>query len=241
MTKFLAFDVETCSFPEDKNWKAVAPLGISCIGLMGTGWDEPLIYYAGMGNSSPEPRAMDKAELEMCVRFILAATKDHTIVGWNSLQFDLNCIYEELKAFNSILADEVKLLAMNHVDPMFQIFCTFGWPIGLDAVAHGLGLPGKMKDGVSGADAPEMWLSGTDKAREKVLEYVGKDAIATLDIVEVGVRTQNLRWNSKTGRPYSMNFTKPKTVTECLDLPTKDNSWMDKPLYRKDFYSWTQE
>jgi hypothetical protein len=235
--KYLAFDLEVCSWPEEgSDWKSVRPLGISCVGFMGTGFTEPIIHYAGMMTKTPEPRAMTVEELQNTVQLLTEYPQNgYQIVSWNGLQFDWNVLVEEAQW------EPGKKLVYDHIDPLFQIFCTFGWPVGLQAVSEGLGLPGKMKDGVSGADAPRMWMDGTDDARWVVLKYVGKDAIATLDIMEVGTRTHSLRWLSKKGKPYTMNFTSPKTVRECLALPEKDNSWMDNPIYRKDFYSWTQE
>ena len=212
MSKYLAFDLETCSWPEEgHDWKAIRPLGISCIGLMGTGWDEPEVYYAGMSAAVPEPRPMNDYELDTAHQIIHGSIGEYKLVGWNSLQFDLACIYDELVDVKNPHAHLIQETAMDHIDPMFQIFCTFGWPVGLEAVSKGLGLPGKLKEEASGANAPEMWMEGTQEDRGAVLRYVGQDAKATLDIVEVGIRTEHLRWRSKKGRPYSLPFNPPMT------------------------------
>ena len=34
-------------------------------------------------------------------------------------------------------------VALNHIDLMFHFFCEKGYPLGLDAAAKGMGLPGK--------------------------------------------------------------------------------------------------
>jgi hypothetical protein len=236
--RYLGFDLEVCSWPEDNNWDRKTDLGVSCIGLMGTDWDVPIIYYASACNGSPEPRPMDQHELSAFVADLAFHyyTGGYQIVSWNGLQFDFLVLAlahpEESRAY-------VKF-AINHIDPMFEIFCTYGWPVGLNAVAKGLGLPGKMTDGVSGADAPKMWMEGTLEDRQKVLEYVGQDAKTTVDLVDVGVRLEKLKWLSKSGRPYAIPYKTPRTVKECLELPEPDNSWMTDPLTRKGFYDWTE-
>jgi hypothetical protein len=208
---------------------------------MGTGWDAPEVYYAGMKDAEPEPRAMNMIEMDSFLyEFFRYVGNGYKIVGWNSLQFDLACIYEEEQHLELHNVYDVRSLVMEHIDPMFQIFCTLGWPVGLQAVSKGLGLPGKLQDGVSGADAPTMWMEGTNADRELILEYVGQDAKATLDIVEVGTRVEALRWRSKRGKLYSIPYITPLTCQECLDLPKKDNSWMDNPLHRDDFYEWAK-
>jgi len=233
--KYLGFDIEVCSWPEDNNWDRKTPLGVSCIGLMGTDWDKPEVYYASSCSGSPEPRAMNELELKHFVSDLVHYNDEYIITSWNGLQFDFLVMAldhpEEVRAY--------AYFALNHIDPMFEIFCTKGWPVGLNAVAKGLGLPGKLSDGVSGADAPKMWMEGTKEDRELVLEYVGQDAKTTVDIVDVGTRLEKLYWRSKSGRPQSIPYKNPRTCTECLQIPEPDNSWMDNPLERKSFYDWT--
>ena len=232
--KYVGFDIEVCSWPEDNNWDRKTNLGVSCVGLMQTDWDEPKVYYAGMFSNIPAPRPMNHDEIHEVVN---ALTTESIIVTWNGLQFDFLVL---------ALADDprnfgiYKSIAINHVDPMFEIFCTYGWPVGLNAVAKGIGLPGKMTDGVSGADAPKMWMEGTDEDRLKVLEYVGQDAKTTVDLVDVGVRLEKLKWLSQKGRPYSIPYKNPRTVQQCLELPEPDNSWMTNPMTRRGFYDWTE-
>lgn len=239
--KYLAWDCEVSKWPNEGNdWKSIRPLGITCVGLMETGWDNPRLFYAGMFDEFPEPRAMNYDELHEVVN---ALETSSVVVGWNSLQFDFQVLAEEVHP-NEVAF--IKDLAMRHVDPLFYIFCSLGWPVGLQAVSTGLGLPGKLKpndpgETTFGAQAPELWMNGTNEDRQLILEYVGQDAKATLDIVEVGTRTEILRWRSKSGKRYSLPFNPPMTVEECLSLPEKDNSWMTNPLHREDFWKWTTE
>jgi hypothetical protein len=236
--RYLGFDLEVCTWPEDNNWDRKTNLGVSCIGLMGTDWNEHEVYYASACNGSPEARAMNEQELKFVAEELVGYTGlGYTLVTWNGLQFD----FLVMALADPVHAMEYKAHAMNHIDPMFEIFCVKGWPVGLNAVAKGIGLPGKMTDGVSGADAPKMWMEGTLEDRQKVLEYVGQDAKTTLDIVEAGTRMEQLKWQSKLSRRWQMiPYKHPRTVKECLELPEPDNSWMTNPLTRKGFYDWTE-
>ncbi len=234
--KYLGFDIEVCTWPEDNEWDHKTPLGVSCIGLMGSSWLRPIIYYAGMPND-PEPRKMNTEELRaFCIKLgELHYIEEYEIVTWNGLQFDF--LVMALEDPNN--AQTYAKMAMRHIDPMFFILCSKGWPVGLQTVAKGLRLPGKT-EGISGADAPDLWLRGSDEDRKKVLEYVGQDAKTTVDIVEVANRTTGLYWFSKSGRPQKLQIGRIPTVKECLEIPVPDTSWMDRPLKREDFYAWTE-
>ena len=234
MNSVISFDLEIVKDLEDANkWKEERPLGISCAALLLD--DNPLseLYYHEEFDL-PISGAMDKAELAYLVGTMVSAQENNIpIVTWNGLGFDFDVLAEE-----SGLYDECKELALNHIDMMFQFFCMRGFPVGLDATAKGLGLGGKMA-GMTGAKAPELWRSDKLSDRLKVLRYVHQDVVSTLGVYEKTVELNALTWITKKGK-YS---TQPlgagwKTVKECLDFPTPDNSWMDTPLNREDFYSW---
>lgn len=235
---FLAFDIEVCKWWEDgADWRDVKPLGISCIGLMGTGWEEPDVYYAGMLSDSrdPEPRPMNSKELKMFTDNLRATIGEHgqTLVSLNGTSFDF-----------AVLADETKeekyfaRLAMNSIDHMFYVFCKKGWFVGLNQLSTGLGLPGKLQ-GISGKDAPKLWMEGTDEERLKILQYVAQDAKATLGLVTVASFCEKLEWVSTKGKIHQIRFQYLPTVQECLSIPLPDTSWMTrKPATREDLYSW---
>ena len=236
--KYLAFDLEVCSWPEDGEWDHKTPLGVSCVGMMGSDWDKPEVWYASSCIGKPEPRAMVKEELaDVKSNLAVMDVDDYRIVGWNSLQFDFLILALDDPDNFEFYAD----LAMNHVDPMFYIVCSKGWPVGLQTVARGLRLPGKT-EGMSGDKAPDMWMNGSLDDRNKILEYVGQDATTTLDIVEVASRTGYLRWYSKSGNPQKLPILNREipTVKECLNIIEPDTSWMDNPMKREDFYAWTK-
>ncbi len=234
MNKVIAFDLEIVKDLVDANkWKEERPLGISCAAAL---WDDqPLsqLWFHKEGDK-PISGVMTEEELEPVVNgFMYWVENGSSIVTWNGLGFDFDVLAEE-----SGMYDECKELALNHIDMMFHFFCIKGFPVGLDNAAKGLGLGGKMA-GMTGAKAPELWRSDKLSDRLKVLRYVHQDVVSTLEVYEKTVELNALTWITKKGK-YS---TQPlgagwRTVKECLDFPTPDNSWMDTPLNREDFYSW---
>jgi hypothetical protein len=157
----------------------------------------------------------------------------YTIVTWNGLGFDFDVLAEE-----SGMYEQCKELALNHIDMMFHFLCSKGYPVGLDAVAKGLGFGGKMA-GISGAQAPHLWASPSLIHRLRVLRYVHQDAVSTLEIYERSLELGRIDWITKKGKISSCWLPNGwKTVKECLDMPLPDTSWMDNPMKREDFYSW---
>jgi len=241
MNKVIAWDLEIVKeIPEASEWRDIRPLGISCVSALV--FDEPLSrlwFHKEMDNDSlvPTSGAMTKIELEAVINsFMYWVENGYTLVTWNGLSFDFDVLAEE-----SGMYEECKELALNHIDMMFQFFCIKGFPVGLDATAKGMGLGGKMA-GMTGAAAPGLWASDNLNDRLKVLRYVHQDAVTALEVYEKTVELGLLSWITKKGKLSTTSlFGGWKTVKECLDLPTPDNSWMDTPLHREDFYNWTMK
>src|SRR5260370_14536280 len=91
------------------------------------------------------------------------AANGYRILTWNGLGFDFDILADESGA-----AASCKECALGHVDMMFHVFCSLGYPVGLDKAAQGMGLPGQ-QPGLSGIKAPALCAQGHFKA---VLEYV---------------------------------------------------------------------
>lgn len=224
--KFLAWDIEIFNeIPEGvTDWKAYRPLGISCAAAIATGQHEPVKWWS----SSDGP--MTKGECQTMLTYLLnRQRKGYTILTWNGLSFDFDVLAEETG-----MHAECAELAMNHVDMMFHFFAIKGFPIGLDTIAKGLGLPGKT-EGMDGAKAPQMWQAGE---YEKVLEYVGQDVITTLNVAQVVEQRGGFTWTAKSGRMNSIRIPKWLTVAEALKLPEPDTSWMTDPWPRSKFTEW---
>jgi hypothetical protein len=229
MTKYLAFDIEIAKeIPEgETDWKAHRPLGITCAAAASS--DGGLWNWSAQVNNHFVSK-MTKTKCQALVRRLaFLVEKNYQILTWNGLGFDFDILSEESGMFN-----ECKVLALNHIDMMFHFFCSKGYPLGLDAAAKGMGLPGK-PEGMDGAKAPELWTKGK---YHKVLDYVSWDAKNTVALAEAVEDTGRLDWTARSGRPNSWPCKKWLTVKEAMELPEPDTSWMSDPWPRDKFYGW---
>lgn len=230
--KFLAFDIEIAKqIPEgETDWKAHRPLGITCAAAYSEA-DRPLLWnwYAQSTYCLFADRMtwLDIGDVTLALQEL--TNQNYTLVTWNGLGFDFDILAEESQLF-----DTVKLLALDHIDIMFQIFCIKGFPVGLDAAARGMGLPGK-PEGMDGSQAPRLWAEGQ---YHKVLEYVSQDAKMTYHLARLIEEQCELRWISRSGRENVCEFPDGLlTVRKCLELPLPDTSWMTRePWKREKFY-----
>lgn len=234
--KYLAFDIEIAEKQlEDKeDWKIYRPLGIICAAAIAAtdvsqnaqwswfGHDE---YVDGRFSAK-----MSKSEVQRIVRILESLTDlGYKILTWNGLGFDFDILAEESKMY-----DECKALALNHIDMMFHFFCSKGFPLGLDAAAKGMSLPGKL-EGMDGAKAPEIWPDDP----YKVLAYCSLDVKNTLALAEAVEKMGHLDWTARSGKANSWECSKWLTVKEAMALPEPDTSWMTDPWTRSKFYGWT--
>jgi hypothetical protein len=125
-----------------------------------------------------------------------------------------------------------KALCLSSYDLCFQMLCTLGYPIGIQAIAEGFKLPDKE---MSGGDAPIEWHAGNYDA---VRDYVVGDVLRLEQAVLETMRKKAITWRTKKGGLRSQSMTRFLTVEECLALPLPDTSWMDKPIEREDVISW---
>ena len=116
---------------------------------------------------------MTREEVKELVDYLNAQSLFGTVVTWNGMGFDWPVLAEE-----SGQPDTCRELARNHVDMMYHLFCTKGFPLGLNSAAAGMNV-GAKTEGMSGATAPEMW---TDGKRQEVIDYCIQDTKLTLDL-----------------------------------------------------------
>lgn len=247
MLKLVSWDIETHKvLPEDvTNIMDHRPLGITCISLLCTGQEKPTLFYSG-APGEPLPRKMNAVELTEFVDELWGAcTSGYRPLAWNG-NFDFQILIEELElaitgdtATKTQLIADIKKMARESIDPMFQLFCIKGYPLGLQAAANGMHVKGKT-EGMSGAMAPDMW-QGSVEDRQKVLEYVGQDAVIPLQVAQKIEAQGLLSWTSKSGRPQTVRMDSMLTVAECMNIPLPDTSWMSNPRHRGDFYGWAFE
>lgn len=246
--KFCAFDLEIVKpIPAGcKDWKEIRPLGISCAATKCSGQDivqwfphndngNIIMEYDSDGNLIPTPMSRD----EVCelVGYLVGISKQgFTPVTWNGLGFDFDILAEESGMF-----DICRDLALNHVDMMFQFLCVRGHPLGMDAAAKGVGLPGK-PEGMHGDLAPDMWVKSAED-RLKVLDYVASDAENTLGIAEaVQKNGGQVSWVSKSSGRYNIaRLGEWLTVEQAAMLPLPDTSWMTNPMQRGTLMAWTEK
>ena len=116
---------------------------------------------------------------------------------------------------------------------MFQFFVQRGFPVGLGAVAEGLGLAEcKLMDG---ADAPKVWAEGR---HQEVLDYVAGDCLLTDKVVAAIEGQGAVRWRTRRGTVSSEPLPELRAVRDLLDAPLPDVSWMDDPMPRTKFTAW---
>jgi len=230
--RYLAFDIETAKdVPgDDFNWRPHRPLGISCAATLASDAVQPLLWHGKKQDGSPDTR-MSRDDAQRLVQYLSSmAANGYRILTWNGLGFDFDVLAEESGA-----AASCKECALAHVDMMFHVFCSLGFPVGLEKAAQGMGLPGK-PPGMSGFKAPKLWAEGHFK---EVLEYVAQDVRTPMQLAQTCEQRRIFEWITRKGTKSSMPLTKGwLTVREALLLPDPDTSWMSTPLPRRDFTAW---
>ena len=152
----------------------------------------------------------------------------YRICAWNGLGFDMQWI---ARAAGDVSTASRIALAM--FDPMFQFFKLKGFPVGLAAVAAGLGIATKKSMGAE--DAPREWRAGNHK---KVCDYVVGDVRMTNEIVSTIARSGKIAWVTQKGKRSIVAVPRLRSVEDCLRDPMPDQSWMDSPIPQDRFTRW---
>lgn len=234
--KYLAFDIETAKItPDGEEIQDHRPLGICCWAVA---WiDEranairDMRGYGTYHDGSYAPKMTRSQCCLLVARLHRAVQQGFTILAHNGAGFDFDILAEE-----SGMVDTCTELAMNSVDACLQVHCMRGYPVGLDAIAKGMGLQGKT-EGMDGSMAPKMWAEGRF---DEVLNYVSQDVCTTLQVALAIEQHQRLTWVSKTGKLNNLRVNQLLTVTEALQLPEPNTSWMSEPMPRSRFTGWME-
>lgn len=257
--KLAAFDLEIAKEVDGPDWQAQRPLGISCAAVAfpignpgGPGrmiWND-LMWFAGDDwTNQPATGPMTRNQCRQIVRDLQNMVADGSIlVTVNGLGFDFAILAEE-----SGMAAACADLALNHhCDLMLMSVCRLGWPVGLDALADGMGVQGKLHnvtlrdgtvlDDMSGAKAPQLWAAGEFEA---VLAYLKDDVRSTMEIAVAAVGLGRLRWQSRKGRWWEVQLPAAQgggyrlpTVAEMLQWLRPDTSWMSDPMDPDELGAW---
>jgi hypothetical protein len=229
--RYLAFDLEIAKPVYDiADWKSLRPLGISCAAAayFDTATQSAnTMVWANIPQLLPEDCRGIVDTL-----WVFNQELGYDIVTWNGLSFDFDILAEE-----SGLYDLCRMLAMGHTDMMFHFFCDNGHPVSLDKAAKGMKLGGKT-EGVTGASTPDLWAKGE---HAKVLQYVRRDAILTLQLAQAVAEQQSLNWLTSKGDIKCWSVDKLLPVNQAKNLPENYPAWIKDPWPRSKFYDWTEK
>ena len=244
---FITFDIETATpAPDDR--AGSYDLGVTCAATS-VGRDDAYETQAWCGDSllrgyGPYAARMGAAHVGKLVKWLLARSRNSTVVGWNALGFDFRVLWHSAPAE---MQSDIVQMALDSIDPFYQMVCERGYGIGLDTAAKGLGLKGK-SEGMDGLKAIEMWQEDRD-AQDQVLTYVEQDAEVTARVYRTILAAGRLTWVSRSGRTNAWSpilavnghdERRMLTVREASTrIPQPDTSWMSRPWDREDFYGWT--
>lgn len=233
MKRYLSFDIETARELPDgvKDILQHRPLGIACATAVAEDDTANSFRWHGWDENKRPAGQMSPGEAEKLVLDLMDfSAKGYTLITWGGTHFDFDVLAEESGRVNDCAA-----LAKNHIDMLFHIFCTRGFPVSLQKAAEGMGLPGK-KAGVSGALAPAMWAAGR---YEEVIEYCAQDARLALQVAMQSEQSQRFYWITQRGTRGELALPGGwLKVQDACRLPLPDTSWMDAPMSRDDMTRW---
>ncbi|MGD2108790.1 MAG: hypothetical protein PVI86_05300 [Phycisphaerae bacterium] len=152
----------------------------------------------------------------------------YSVCAWNGLGFDLQWI---ARAADDVVT--ASRIARAMYDPMFQFFKLKGFPVGLGAVARGMGIG--MEKSMDAAAAPREWQAGNHKP---VLDYVLGDVRMTNEIVSTVLRRREIAWMTQRGKRSTVPVPRLRTVEECMCDAMPDQSWMSRPIPQERFTHW---
>ena len=255
--KFVGFDLEIAEpFPEG-GWDKKSSLGISCAAVYG---ECTRAFYPAPDGDRLHDR-MSPLEVEMMIDELLnVVRRGAQIVTWNGLGFDFLVLAIECQ--DEYYRRLVRKMALEHIDPFFNMFCDIGYGIGLQTAANALNVHGKL-EGMHGSLAPLMWNSkfpatdeetaamattgyerGSLDAQRLCIDYVQQDAKATYDIYMALAAVDRLYWTTRAGRrSYKPWYPQKRdgvlfTCKESNQTPEPDTSWMDRPALRSEHIGW---
>ncbi|MHA2067951.1 MAG: hypothetical protein ACXABY_26620 [Candidatus Thorarchaeota archaeon] len=242
---FIAFDLEIAKVINDPDvdWKEQRPLGISCAAVAYYNETREIVYQDWHSNSGKTSMTdiQCRAMIKSLEGYVLTGKR---IVTVNGAGFDFDVLAEE-SGWHSNCVD----LAMDHVDLCFLVLSMRGHFLGLDAMAKGAGVIGKLHDvrlndgtlleDMGGAKAPQLWADGE---RSAVMAYLRDDVRATLQTAEMIESTGMIGWTSRKGKwnSYRTPTTGLLNVAGCLTMRMPNNSWMTNPPTREGVLAWTK-
>jgi len=230
MNKLIAFDIETAHEAGYKNWNE-SP-GITCISAS--------LFSAGQhtvltAHSNYQP-VMTQKDIHHFVDSLHDRYRDgYDVVAINMTGFDSRVLFLESDREHRRKIQEFTLFGY---DPYWTVFCQRGYGPGLQAMADGMGVEGKL-DGMNGLEAITAWQENRER-QQLVLHYVEQDARATLDVFRAIRKSGgSIYWTSKRGN--QMGCHAGRNVIDSLGYPKPNTSWMTNPRTRESTIGWMLE
>jgi hypothetical protein len=234
MYNFLSYDIEIYSELKDENdverdLKDIIPsVAAYCLDDLC-----PKYFY-------DDPYMSKETSQELVLQMWDCYEKGIVPLTWNGLSFDF-----KLLALYSGMIKECAVLALNHVDMMFEFTCRKGYFLGLNTALLGMGIEQKLHEvnlnngekfsEMSGREAPRLWR---EKEFNAVKDYLALDVIQPMKLANRIYDMGQLNWVSKTGNQQSV-FMNLSTVKQCFKFRIPDTSWMKvPPKSRMDFADW---
>ncbi len=232
MSKILSFDIEISNVfdlgpGEDINKYAPFDVAVAATQIAGS---EHRLWFSPGQDDKPAINLQRHHAKELLDYLDEMQREGYAVCAWNGLSFDLRWI---ARAADDVAT--VSRIARAMYDPMFQFFKLKGFPVGLGAVAKGMGIG--MKKSMDAADAPRLWRAGN---HQLVLDYVSGDVSMTNEIVSGIVRRREIAWITQRGKRQTVPLPHLRTVEDCMRDPMPDQSWMNSPIPQKQFTGWLQ-
>ena len=228
--KILSFDIEISNVfdlgpGEDIDKYAPFDIAVAATAIVD---GEERVWHSAGADGKPLIKMERQLARELLQYLETRQAEDYAICAWNGLSFDMRWIGH---AAGDMAAASRVALAM--YDPMFQFFKLKGFPVGLEAVARGLGIP--MSKSMEAADAPREWAAGN---HTQVCDYVLGDVRMTNAVVGAIERKRQITWLTQRGKRSTIPVPQLRTVAECLRDPMPDQSWMTTPISQRKFTHW---
>jgi hypothetical protein len=231
--KLLSFDIEISDVFElgkHEDIEKYAPFHISVAATAIHKGNEQ-VWYSTDDEGYPAMNLTQQRAHELLEYLAEMQQNGFMVCAWNGLNFDLKWL--GYQANDMTLAARI---ALKSYDPMFQFFNQAGFPVSLGNVAEGMGiLQKKLMDGVN---APRQWRAGN---HQEVMDYCLGDCQMTNLIICAIQKTRQVRWVTGKGSIRSKTMQRLKSVEEVIQDPQPDQSWMDTPMQKKNFYKWINE
>jgi len=231
--KLLSFDIEISDVFElapYEDMEKYAPFHIS-VAATSVHEGEELLWYSEDGKGQPALNLTPQRAHELLEYLDEMQQKGFMVCAWNGLGFDLKWIGHQ--ANDMALAARI---ALKSYDPMFQFFNIAGFLVGLAKVAEAMNI--QQEKLMNSADAPIKWRAGE---YQEVMDYVLGDCQMTNLIVRAIQKAQKVQWVTTKGYIKDKPMPRLKPVEEVIQEPGPDQSWMDTPIQKTKFYTWTQE